>query len=227
MADRPLDEGMEKLVALLYGELPLSEERALRERIEREPDLRAAWEDLTAARSFLQQAPEDEEAPRFVFLNDEPAEPRRSARWRRIRALPSLAPWAAAAAAVLVAVFAWSEARHARLEAGRAVAAVGAPAAEFVRRDELGAYTKSVTETMTALLNEYGRRRDEELSNVFLVALSELAERQRSDYRDLRGRIENAAFGLAEEQFRTNLQVEYLMKEDQRPVRPGRGSTRE
>ena len=39
--------------------------------------------------------------------------------------------------------------------------------------------------------------------------------------------LENAASGLAEEQFRTNLQVEYLMQEDQRPVGPGRGSPRE
>jgi len=254
MADHPLDGKMEKLVALLYGELPPDEAKEMRERLLREPDLRAAWEELTAARSFLEEAAVEEEAPSFVFLND--ARSRRP-RARGLRWIPALAPWAAAAAALVVAVVSWNEARVARHEAGRAHLAAAAsaeqaaasagssersatlaaslqmrptaPAAQpaggdYVKREDLDAYTVEVGETMTALLNEYGRRRDEDLANVMQVALSELAERQGSDYRDLRDRIDNVALGLAQEQFKTNLQVEYLMQEEQRPQTPARNA---
>jgi phytoene dehydrogenase-like protein len=96
--------------------------------------------------------------------------------------------------------------------------------AQTMTREEFDAYSAGVARTMTALLNEYGKRRDSEIAGVLQIALSDLADRQNRDYRDLKGRIENVAQGLADEQFRTNLQVDYLLREDQQPVSPARRS---
>jgi anti-sigma factor RsiW len=92
MADRPLDVRFERLVALLYGELPPAEERSLRAEIESDPALRAAWEEISSAREFLGRVPE-EPAPSFVFLDESHLPARR----RLSRFFPVLAPWAAAA----------------------------------------------------------------------------------------------------------------------------------
>ncbi|MDM7915765.1 MAG: hypothetical protein QUU85_10965, partial [Candidatus Eisenbacteria bacterium] len=71
----PLDPRWEKLVALLYGELPPEEEQSLRMEIESDAALRAEWEEISGARSLLQswEVPETAKEPSFVFVTPEPA----------------------------------------------------------------------------------------------------------------------------------------------------------
>jgi hypothetical protein len=79
-----------------------------------------------------------------------------------------------------------------RTQGGQGAQGVQIPegAEPYLTRDEFAAYSAGMTQTVVALLNNYGQRRDEEVAEVLGVALTGLAARQTSDYRDLRGRME-------------------------------------
>ena len=63
-----LDPHRDRMIAALYGELSAEEERALHEALAMDAGLRAEWEELTAARGFLQESRVEEKAPAFSFL---------------------------------------------------------------------------------------------------------------------------------------------------------------
>ncbi|MBD3163061.1 MAG: hypothetical protein GF346_11605 [Candidatus Eisenbacteria bacterium] len=77
----------------------------------------------------------------------------------------------------------------------------------YMTRDEFEAYAAGMMQTITVLLNEYARDRDQGVG-VALTGLVGTLERQRDeDYRELRSRIEAVRADLAEEQLRSNLRV--------------------
>ncbi|MBM3287714.1 MAG: hypothetical protein FJY88_10260 [Candidatus Eisenbacteria bacterium] len=125
MTENPLDPRLEKLVALLYGELSGDEERMLRRLIEEDDELRAHWEDLVASRSFLGTWDVTDQPPRFVFVDDDAgvesrpvAVPGRVGWAARLRGVLTATPWAVSVAACLVAVLAVSGFRVTRTDAG-------------------------------------------------------------------------------------------------------------
>ncbi len=67
MSHDELDPRLQKLVAALYGELDDAEEREVRDLLDADPALRAEFEELDAARTFL-RGWEEEPAPDHVFL---------------------------------------------------------------------------------------------------------------------------------------------------------------
>ena len=145
------DPRMEKLIALLYGELPEEEERELRRQLVTDAALRAEWEELCGTRSILGRWEVNEPAPRVVFVQrvveaaaadsgSEAGDPRTRARRRqssgsrpetiwsglgRILAAPA---WGLAAAAVCLAVLGLAHFRIDRADGGFAFH-FGAPAA--------------------------------------------------------------------------------------------------
>jgi len=277
MNDQPLDPRLQRLIALLYGELSAEEERTLRLEIEGDPSLREEWEALVATRGFLGQWEEEEPSPGFVFVKEEGATVagRLRAGWKEtLRRLALGSSWGIAAAAVLVAALALGHFRVERVagglafrfgEAGRSVpspapgpsasdglamrpgedalfasgpgrnAPGGVPVVPatsegtgpaqpaYLTREEFQAYTAGMTQTMLALLNEYGQRRDRETVAYLQAAWTEIQRRQGEDYQDLRQRIETVGLGLAREQYSTNAQLDLLMDQNRqggiRPVR--------
>jgi hypothetical protein len=85
----------------------------------------------------------------------------------------------------------------------------------FLTRDEFEAYTAGMTQTMVALINQYGREQQGQTSSYLQAIFGGFAERQDDSYRELRARIEALRLGLTEEQFKTNVQVDYLMQQEQ------------
>jgi hypothetical protein len=260
MKNESIDPRIEKLVALLYGELPEAEAQALRREVDGDPELRAEWEDLTAARSFLGSWEAPELSPGFVFVNEPARVPRRRAGFReRFRALVPVWSWGLAATAVAVLVLAGSGFRVERMDNGFAfrfgqektqapataeslvpdgvrgvplssppVQAVSSepvasgPAATspetaaggpYLTKQEFQAYTAGMAQTMVALLNEYGRQRDQDISSALQVVLKNISEKQTEDYRDLRGRFDAFASDLTEEQITTKAQLGYLLEQ--------------
>lgn len=121
MTENPLDPRIEKLVALLYGELSAEEERLLRLEIESDPALRAEWESISGTRSLLQAWESEDAPPQFVFLEETDPKPavtkivRPAAGWRtRMRGMLLGSGWAVAAAAIVVAVLAANDFRVVR-----------------------------------------------------------------------------------------------------------------
>lgn len=70
----------------------------------------------------------------------------------------------------------------------------------FLTRDEFEAYAAGMTQTMVALLNSYGREREREIGEVVQVALTGMAARQTTDYRDLRARLETLQLLMLQEE---------------------------
>jgi hypothetical protein len=85
----------------------------------------------------------------------------------------------------------------------------------YITREEFEAYNVGMTRTMIALLNEYDRQREQETNAFLRTAFGGVAERQNDDYRDLRSRIEALTVGMSEEQYRTDVQIDYLMHQNQ------------
>lgn len=104
----PLDPRIDKLVAHLYGELPEKEAREVERMIAADPEIRREWEELQGTHAMLAEWKVQEESPGFVFVDDpSPAGRRRAGGWLdRFRSLALATPWAVAAAAVVIAVFA-------------------------------------------------------------------------------------------------------------------------
>ncbi|MFH1143955.1 MAG: hypothetical protein V1774_05375 [Candidatus Eisenbacteria bacterium] len=108
------DPRREMLVAALYGELPAAEEQVFRAMLAEDEQLRADWEELSEARSFLQSEKAEEQAPAFVFLRPPEARShpaaiatsgrRRRGGWAMLR-MPTLG-FAFEAAALLVLMLA-------------------------------------------------------------------------------------------------------------------------
>jgi hypothetical protein len=261
----PIDPRIEKLIALLYGELPEEEEEQVRRMIAEDDDLRAEWEEMVSTREFLGEWELEDEAPSFVFLDEHAreSEPEAEGFWDRLRGrfggFATATPWAVAAAAVLIAALAIAdfhvERRDGRLAFGFGTPPDGPPSLTeqvtpggrmlppdqgeiaplerapvqragsgemmlasdqaYISRDEFEAFTAGMTQTMVALINQYGREQNQGMARYFQAALGGLAERQSESYQDLRTRIEALRLGVSEEQFKTNVQVDYLMQQNQ------------
>jgi hypothetical protein len=67
MNETPLDPKRERMIAALYDELSPEERREFESWLEDDPQLRADWEELCAARSFLRSAPAGDLAPEMPF----------------------------------------------------------------------------------------------------------------------------------------------------------------
>ncbi len=267
MKNEAIDPRIERLVALLYGELPETEAQALRKEIEGDPALRAEWEELTGARSFLGAWEVPEESPGFVFVNEPANAPRRRAGFReRLRGLVPAWSYGLAAAAVAVLILAIGGFRVEKLDNGlafrlgsekaktpaiadnlRSDGGSGVPltsppiqavstepvssnpaatpqgtdsATPYLTKQEFQAYAAGMTQTMVALLNEYGHERDQDVGSALQAVLKSISEKQTEDYRDLRGRFDAFASGLTEEQMTTKAQLGYLL-EQTRSTSPG------
>lgn len=263
MRDDLIDPRFEKLIALLYGELPEAEAAALRKEIESDAMLRAEYEDLSATRGFLAEWEVPEKSPHFVFLTDDRDARSVAAttsslisRWRdQLRGLLTATPWAVATAAVLVAFLAWKDFRIDRtngaiafrfgppaaestlmadralspvqgapdpgsgriptgtLESGRLVDATVPPeGSAYLTRAEFDEYSNGMTRTMVALLNEYSRRRDQELTGLLQGAFGRLSDRQVNDYAELRGRLDALQQGVTVQKTVTDSRLDYLMR---------------
>lgn len=92
---------------------------------------------------------------------------------------------------------------------------LGPGSGPYITREEFEAYNIGMTRTMIALLNEYDRQRDQETNAFLRTAFGGVAERQDENYRDLRSRIEALTMGMNEEQYRTGVQIDYLMQQSQ------------
>lgn len=277
MQDEPIDPRFEKLVALLYGELPEAEANVLRREIESDAALRSEFEDLSATRGLLAEWELPEKVPHFVFLRD--AEEGggvmasvggRASRWRaQIRGLLTATPWAVATAAILVAFLAWKDFRIDRtngaiafrfggpvqeaplltdrgsaslekppvadgshlpagaLEPGRLVDATpGQEAGAYLTHAEFENYSDGMARTMVALLSEYSRRRDQELTGLLQGAFGRLNDRQVNDYAELRGRLDALQQGVTMQRTVTDSRLDYLMRTGaQGPLAPSDGSS--
>jgi hypothetical protein len=278
MKNESLDPRIEKLIAMLYGELPEPEAQILRRDLEQDPALRAEWEELNGARSFLGAWEMPEESPGFVFVTDPTkvteanAAPRRRAGFLdRIRSLVPAWSWGLAATATAVLVLAVNGFRIDKVDGGIAFrfghenaktpaiaeslapdgvrgvpltsppsgrvasepvanepvstapsmdARSATPQNAYLTKEEFQAYTAGMTQTMVALLNEYGHQRDQEVSSALQIVLKNVTEKQTEDYRDLRGRFDAFATGLGQEQMTTRAQLGYLL-EQTRSTSPG------
>lgn len=140
--DNPLDPRIERLVALVYGELSEAEAAKVRAMIDADPALRAEYEELSGTRTLLRQIDEPAMAPSFVFLDERETEPvsiapgvgllgrlfGRGADRRHGRTV-GWAPWAVAVAAMLVAVVSLTGVRLERQD-GAIALRFGAPSRE-------------------------------------------------------------------------------------------------
>lgn len=146
MTENPLDPRMEKLVALLYGELSAEEERLLRLQIESDPALRAEWESLGGTRSLMQAWENEDAPPQFVFLQEDESKQavtrviRPATGWRaRMRGLLLGSGWAVAAAAIVVALLAANDFRVVRKD-GALTFRFGAPAEQLAANNPVTSY---------------------------------------------------------------------------------------
>jgi hypothetical protein len=131
MKEGPLDPRIDKLVALLYGELPDEEAVRVRAMINADPDLSREWDELTETREMIGEWKlEEAEGPGFVFVDDVPRAQarRRASGWiERIRSIAFMTPWAITATAVLVAAFAIGGAFHVERKGGSIAFRFGRP----------------------------------------------------------------------------------------------------
>jgi hypothetical protein len=146
MSHENLDPRLEKLVALLYGELPDDEARELQNALASDAELRRTWEELQETREVLATL-DPVPAPDRPFLMDEPLAPAPVSRPAgagegladRLRgwfgggvARPA---WAAAALLVVVAGLALADFRVQRIDGGFALRFGDAPAATLPVRE--------------------------------------------------------------------------------------------
>ena len=263
MQDDFVDPRFEKLVALIYGELPDAEAGELRREIDSDAALRSEYENLSAARGVLAEWEVPEKTPHFVFLTDgregkaamTAADGLVSRLRAQIRGLLTATPWAVATAAVLVAFLAWKDFRVDRtngaiafrfgrpapeaslmtervpsslqeapavgndrvptgtLEPGRLVDATAQQdGGVYLTRAEFNDYSGGMTRTMVALLSEYSRRRDQELTGLLQGAFGRLTDRQVNDYAELRGRLDAMQQGVTMQRTVTDSRLDYLMR---------------
>ena len=224
----PKDAIRERLVALLYGELSEGEARDLRRLIERDPEMRAEWEEISGARAVLKKWELREMVPRLVFVQQKPEPrtvslpPRASlwARWRRSLFTPA---WGVAAAAAVVAVLALSGFRVERgnhMIAFRFGAATPTPTPtpalatgdQYVTRAELDHQVRNIGQAVVSYLDEYSRSQEETQAVLLRTALSQANSQHVQDYRDLRGRIDNIGLGVREDHAQTRAQLESLWR---------------
>lgn len=125
MKEEPVDPRMEKLVASLYGELSPAEQRELEAQLERDPELRAEWDDLVSTRSMLGSWELEEKVPSFVFVDPAPARHSDAGFWDGVRqrfgGFFAVSGWAVAAAAILVMVMAVKGYRIEAIDGGYAI----------------------------------------------------------------------------------------------------------
>ncbi|MCP4655435.1 MAG: hypothetical protein GY856_08455 [bacterium] len=210
MKQKPLDSQRQRMVAALYGELPPDELRELEAACAADETLQRDWEELRAARSFLQQAGREETEPDFTFVwpRDEPtARPGGrlfSAPWRWL--VPAASGFAAATA-VFVALLAVGL-RVDRTDRGVLIhldhlpgdPALTAAADDYVTRAEAAELARMLTATarMTALrLDELELRQAGEQTAMARELYAALSQRQQRQYDDLRTRIELTPYRAA------------------------------
>lgn len=155
----------------------------------------------------------------------------------RLGAGPS---WAVATAAVVIAVLALSDFRIQSVDGGLAFrfgepenapvqtslgpgvtqplgefaggpqGSVGAVPAGFVSRQEFDDYQQRVFELMTAMIQDYGKYRDQQTAGLMRAMYEEMTRRQDNQYGDLRGRIEAVGLGLLLEQAEPEMRYQDL-----------------
>jgi hypothetical protein len=86
MTEERIDALRQRMIAALYGELAPREQREFEAELAADETLRREWVELRGARAFLSETPLGDEAPRFVFLDPEPAAGRAGAASTRVRA---------------------------------------------------------------------------------------------------------------------------------------------
>jgi hypothetical protein len=125
MKEEPVDPRMEKLVASLYKELSPAEERELEAQLERDPELRAEWDDLVSTRSMFGAWELEEKVPSFVFVDPAPSRRSEVGLWEGVRqrfgGFFAVSGWAVAAAAILVMVLAVKGYRIEEIDGGYAI----------------------------------------------------------------------------------------------------------
>jgi hypothetical protein len=216
------DPRLEKLVALLYGELPEAEAREVERWIEADPALRTEWNELTAGRNLLRTWDVPETLPRLVFVNQtEVAARRRRTVGDWFRSVLAAPAWGVAAACATVAVLALAQFRVEKdthgiaLRFGAPPAAPAAPATApvaYVTQQEMDARFTAMGQAVLAYMDDYGRARDQSMATLLQAALTGMNQQQAQDYHDLRTRIEGLGSGLIENQANTRAQVDYLMR---------------
>jgi hypothetical protein len=240
---------LQMLIGLLYGELSEEEEREIRRRMLTDAQLRAEWEELSGTRSLLHRWEINEPSPRVVFVqrvepvarNARPASRDRDdggpGLWARLRPFFASPAWGIAAAALCVAALGlarfgiersagggWSfrlGGPRPASEAGPAGPAADSRAAEYVTRQDLDLYTRSMGQAVLTVMDGYTRQRDDAVAQVLQTALSGMSGKQAEDYRELRQRIELLGTGLLQDQARTRARLDYLWDAQNKPERIG------
>jgi BMFP domain-containing protein YqiC len=233
MEEKP-DSRLEKLIALLYGELPEDEERAIRREILRDAALRAEWEELSATRSLLGQWKVNEPAPRVIFVHRNTTPERARGLWARLRPAFAAPAWGLAAAAACLALlgigqfrieqpaggglaFRFGAARTSpaatRVERTAAETSTHAPA-EYITRRDLDAYTRAMDQAVFTVMDGYARERDEAVTRLLQTALAGVDDRQTDDYRELSRKIDDLGSGLIADQAQTRARIDYLWHRD-------------
>jgi hypothetical protein len=99
------------------------------------------------------------------------------------------------------------------LEPGRQVDATAPQGGgAYLTRAEFNDYSNGMARTMVALLNEYSRRRDLELTNLLQGAFGRFTDRQTTDYAELRGRLDALQQGVSVQKTVTDSRLDYLMR---------------
>jgi hypothetical protein len=227
------DPRHERLVALLYGELPAEEADALRVEIDRDSGLRRDWEEIRSAREALASllAAEPVRGAWWDAMDTAPArrpvaahgwrpitDPRVSSlprRRHRLRRMLTGSAWGVAAAAIILLVLGLARFRVERLDHGLALT-VGAEsaAASYVTREELGGFGTELGRNLAVFLDQRATQREAEMAAWMQLAFQEVSRRQSVGYGDLRGRIEEVGIGLARGQYDANERINLLLRQD-------------
>ncbi len=99
------------------------------------------------------------------------------------------------------------------LEPGRqALASATQTDGAYLTRAEFNDYSNGMARTMVALLSEYSRRRDQELTSILQSAFGRFTDRQVTDYAELRGRLDALQQGVSVQKTVTDSRLDYLMQ---------------
>lgn len=219
MSEHNLPPHAERMIAALYGELNAEDQAAWERDLERDPELRAEWDELCATRRTL-GGWEVESAPaNLVFLEPARRDPAGEGSRRRTWFRPA---WGLAAAAAAAVVLLAAGARVDRVDNGVALTfgeSRPAPVARYsdpggdlpVTRADLSAYSTDMLNAVSAMLLDQRAQQEGELAYVLQNLYENLKAEQRREVDDLRVQIQGMGMGLWAEQTRTTARLESIM----------------
>jgi hypothetical protein len=113
------------------------------------------------------------------------------------------------------------------LEPGRLVSETAPSSANtYLTRSEFEQFSSGMNRTMVTLLNEYSRRRDQELTSLLQGAFGRFADKQITDYAELSARIDALQQGVSFQRSVTNSRLDYLTRSGaQGTLAPSEGSS--